>query len=202
MGHPMKAGAFSHREHQARVRPPAPVASRRLSSVLVIVGALILALFVVWIASRVAGIRGQAESDTPPTALQGAVPARPPVLAPQIEPLPSRSPRGRTGDPGAVDRALATQSTSELQLLSDLNRLDVPPPPILDELFERRRAGATPDELRRFVRARFPRSLKLRMATLRWIKRIDSAGASEPAPARAGRAAPPLGSIEPARPRR
>jgi hypothetical protein len=197
----MKAGTYGHRGQPAGVRPPARVGGRRLTGILVIAGALLLALFVLWIASRAAGIRGHVEGDTPPAALQGEAPPRP-VLAPQIEPLPARGRRARPGsDPGAVERTLTTQSAAELQLISDLSRLNVPPPPILDELFERRREGATPDELRRFVRARFPRSLKLRMATMRWIKRQDPTEPT-PAPAPTRGAGRPLGSLDPAAPAR
>jgi hypothetical protein len=197
----MKAGTFSHRGPQQGVRAASRVGSRRLSSILIVAGALVLVMFVLWIANRAAGIRSNVEGDTPPAAMQAAALPRP-MLAPQIEPLPARGRRPRPGsDPGSLDRALTTQSPSELQLLGDLGRLGLQPPPVLDELFERRRAGATPDELRRFVRARFPRSLKLRMATMRWIKRTDPTRTPEASPGRAG-GGRPLGSLAPGAPAR
>jgi hypothetical protein len=72
-----------------------------------------------------------------------------------------------------IERALASHTQPELALMGELARAGVGLPPALDQLFERQRRGDSPEQLRRFVRARFPPDMKLRLLTIRWINRGD-----------------------------
>jgi hypothetical protein len=203
----MKAGTImeSGRSHP-RVNVDGTGRTRRPNIWLVGAG-LLVALGVVWIAARASRLgQATAETEIPSAALPGQVAARSAVSAPEIELLPPRTRRGRAGerlnDPrasDAIDRALG-RNAAEMALLNELARARVNVPPVVEELFERRRDGASPEELRRFVRTRFPAALKLRMVTVRWIKRLETGRRAEAAPARPGaRSQGPLGTIEPAR---
>ncbi len=179
-------------------------AGRRFRPGILLVGAsLVLVAGILWIAGR-GSEDTSGEDGMPPAATRAQIERRP--SAPQIELLPPRTRRGRPApdrigaaalenptseptSPAGMQRAL--HSSSELVLLNDLARANVAVPPAVNELFERRREGASVQELRRFVRTRFPRQIKLRMVTVRWLNRLDPDGA-EPAPTRnAGRAAGP-----------
>jgi hypothetical protein len=129
-----------------------------------------------------------------PTPAAEAVPAQPPEKPPR----PAPGVGAPHGDPAVIDRALAARSPAELALLGQLARSGVPVPPQVQELFERRRQGASPEEQRRFVRTHFPKDMRLRMLTIRWINRLDPihAQAGPQAFQPSDRPLPSLGSIE------
>jgi len=129
------------------------------------------------------------------------VPA-PPAPTAADQPKPAPPPPAVTapgaGDPEVIDRALAAHSRPQLALMGELARAGVALPAALDQLFEHQRRGDSPEQLRTFVRTRFPADLKLRMLTMRWINRQDPTRARpEGSTFRgSGKPLPSLGSIE------
>jgi hypothetical protein len=113
---------------------------------------------------------------------------------------PERGPPGvlLAADPAVIERVSASRSRTELALTSSLARAGVRPPAAIDELFQRLHAGASPDQLRAFVRSDFPNDLRLRVLTLRWINRLAPARRRLESPLLrlTGKPAPPLGSIQ------
>ncbi len=125
-------------------------------------------------------------------------PARPSAAPAKPRPPGGPGVGSAPGDPAVIERALAAHSKPELALLAQLARSGLALPPQVEELFERRRQGASPEEQRRFVRTRFPRDMRLRLLTIRWINRLDPAQAHSPSQVlpSSGKPLPSLGSIE------
>ena len=126
--------------------------------------------------ARVAGDPAPTPALAPPAPAAPAA-GRPgsaaaPPAAPDSPP-PSSGRGAPAGDPAVIERALASHTQPQLALMGELARAGVTLPPALDQLFERQRRGDSPEQLRRFVRARFPADMKLRLLTVRWINRQD-----------------------------
>ena len=123
------------------------------------------------VAPTSAPARGEGEAAAPPRAggVGGGGPARPLDGV-----LSGTHPGGAPpGDPSVVSRALAERSPDELRLMGTLDRANLASPPELGELFALKGRGATPAELRAFVRTRFPEDVRLRLAISRWINASD-----------------------------
>jgi hypothetical protein len=168
---------------------------------------VVLVGVVLWVGGRVRGGGGGDSGGATPVTSVPAQATQRPVGGPLIEPLPPRPQRGGAAvgvaevpAQGAVEQAVGTRTRAEASLLADYARANIQPPPIVNELFDMHRRGVAPQEMRAFVRARFPRLFRLRLLTQRWINRIDPARPrAEPGGARPpGRRQAALGAIQPA----
>ncbi len=140
------------------------------------------------------------DEPTVPAARQAAAPARPATRMPPLR--PDQAQRGAPpGDPSAVTRALKEYTPEELSLTADLGRAEIDPPPEVRTLLKRRREGATPDQLKQLVRSTFPRNMKLRLITLRWIDDTDPTRKPAELPPPPDKPVLPLGKIESRPPR-
>jgi hypothetical protein len=86
------------------------------------------------------------------------------------------------GDPRALQQAMAETTPRQARLMANLSRANVEVPPELRALFQKQRDGASPEQLRRYVRERFPTDAMLRLLTIKWINETDP---SAPAPSAA-----------------
>jgi hypothetical protein len=166
---------------------------------------VVLAGTVLWVAGWVRNVGGSGEASSTPAQV-----TMKPVAGPLIEPLPPRAQRGDATEVvaavpvggGAVEQAVGGRTRAEASLLADYARANIQPPPVVNELFTLQRRGAPPQEMREFVRARFPRLFRLRLLTQRWINRNDPARAvrAQPNAGRPGARRPgALGTITPRR---
>jgi hypothetical protein len=97
----------------------------------------------------------------------------------------------------SVERVLRRMTPMELSLYRELERARKAPPREAEELLAHYRAGASRAELEAFVRKRFPRDAKLRLAAVTWIAEArpaaGAAGAAASKPAPGGDRGAPLG---------
>jgi hypothetical protein len=70
-------------------------------------------------------------------------------------------------------------SRHDLQLLASLERELGHVPPEAEELIRRRRAGATPAELRAWLREQGPKQLRARLALSRWLSQLEADGGTQ-----------------------
>jgi hypothetical protein len=81
---------------------------------------------------------------------------------------------------GSTGRVLRRMTPMELSLYRELERARKAPPREAEELLAHYRAGASRAELEAFVRKRFPRDAKLRLAAVTWIAEARPAAGAEP----------------------
>jgi hypothetical protein len=160
-------------------------------------------------------------SSTPPVAMAPAAPAPAAVTLPAEPTAPAAAPAAaqapadgdprrlpsllagqvRGGDPPgdgrALQRAMSEYTARQMRLVANLSRANVSMPAELKTLFKREREGASPEQLRRYVRESFPTDALLRIMTIRWINDSDpSHRASAPLPPPTPGGLRPLGKIE------
>jgi hypothetical protein len=88
-----------------------------------------------------------------------------------------------------IARYLRNSDVRDRDLLATLEReTKKSPPPEVMELLSMRRAGATPEELARFIDSELPKDLRVRLAAKRWLRELTGAPAlpASPAPGNGG----------------